>query len=110
VIDLKNLIDCLKVKCIKKLKIPFIYSVRKGMVQTLNDAGVAANHIIQISGHKNVNSVNNYSTLNESQQKGISRTFSKLPSNTCTKSREISAPHHYYTSRQHTETHISDHV
>ncbi|XP_060561824.1 zinc finger MYM-type protein 4-like [Ruditapes philippinarum] len=47
------------------------YSVRKGMVQTLNYAGVAPNHIIQISGHKNVNIVNNYSTLNESQQKDI---------------------------------------
>ncbi|XP_050413494.1 uncharacterized protein LOC126827957 [Patella vulgata] len=39
------------------------YSARKHLVQKLNDGGVAPNQIIQISGHKNVNSLNNYSCL-----------------------------------------------
>lgn len=46
------------------------------MVQKLSDAGVPPNQIIQISGHKTVNSLNNYSAINRNQQKQISRTLS----------------------------------
>lgn len=42
------------------------------MVQKLNDEGVPANHIVQISGHKNLNSLNNYSKLNNNQAMAIS--------------------------------------
>ena len=52
------------------------------MIQTINDAGVAPNHIIQVSGHKNVNSEHNYISLNEIQQRNISRKLSKLPQTT----------------------------
>ena len=48
------------------------HSGRKSMIQKLNDEGVAPAHIMQISGHTNVESLNNYSTLSERQQKDIS--------------------------------------
>jgi hypothetical protein len=34
------------------------------MIQKLSDEGVPVNQIMQISGHKNINSINNYSKLN----------------------------------------------
>ncbi|XP_053400673.1 uncharacterized protein LOC123555967 [Mercenaria mercenaria] len=52
------------------------YSSRKHLVQTLNDAGVPANQIMQISGHKNVNSINNYSKINNDQSRNISKILS----------------------------------
>ncbi|KAH3889648.1 hypothetical protein DPMN_013708 [Dreissena polymorpha] len=42
------------------------------MVQKLNDEGVQANQIVQISGRKNINSINNYSKLNNQQSMAIS--------------------------------------
>ena len=45
------------------------------MVQKLNDAGVPPYQIIQVTGQKNVNSLNNYSSVNETQQRDISRTL-----------------------------------
>ncbi|XP_053403185.1 uncharacterized protein LOC128558290 [Mercenaria mercenaria] len=48
------------------------YSVRKHLIQKLNDKGIPSHHIMQISGHKNVNSLNNYSKLNPGQSKDIS--------------------------------------
>lgn len=44
------------------------HSGRKRMIQKLSDQGVPPTHIMQISGHKNVQSLNNYSTLSERQQ------------------------------------------
>jgi len=44
-------------------------SGRKRMIQKLNDEGVPPKHIMQISGHKNVQSPNNYSTLSKGQKK-----------------------------------------
>ena len=44
------------------------HSGRERMIQKLNDEGVPPNHIMQIYGHKNVQSLNNYSTLSERQQ------------------------------------------
>ena len=46
------------------------------MIQRLNDEGVSSPHIMQISGHKNVQSLNNYSTLSERQQNNISNILS----------------------------------
>jgi hypothetical protein len=46
--------------------------VIKRMVQKLNYEGVPANQIVQISGHKNINSINNYSKLNNQQSMAIS--------------------------------------
>ena len=54
------------------------HSRRKRMIQKLNDEGVPPTHIMQISGHKNVQSLN-YSTLSERQQKNISNILSGYP-------------------------------
>ena len=45
------------------------------MVQKLNDAGVPPNQIIQVMGLRNVNNLNIYSSVNETQQTDISRIF-----------------------------------
>jgi len=39
------------------------HSARKRMIQKLNDHKVPPTHIMQISGHENVQSLNNYSSL-----------------------------------------------
>ena len=52
------------------------HSGRKTLVQKLQDSGVSPNQIIQITGHKNVQSVNNYSSLREKQMESISRILS----------------------------------
>ena len=52
------------------------HSGRKTLVQKLQDSGVPPNQIIQITGHKNVQSVNNYSSLREKQMESISRILS----------------------------------
>ena len=52
------------------------YSGKKNLVQKLQHTGVPPNQIIQITGHKNLQSVNNYSSLREKQMEGISRILS----------------------------------
>ena len=49
---------------------------RKTLVQKLQDSGIPPNQIIQITGHKNVQSVNNYSSLREKQMETISSVLS----------------------------------
>ncbi|XP_060588773.1 uncharacterized protein KIAA1958-like [Ruditapes philippinarum] len=58
------------------------YSSRKRLIQKLQDEGVPANQIVQISGHKNINSINNYSKINNDQSKNISDILSNKISNT----------------------------
>ena len=48
------------------------HSAWKRMIQKLNDHEVPPTHIIQIPGHKNVQSLNNYSSLSKKQQRDIS--------------------------------------
>ena len=48
------------------------HSVRKHLLQKCNDMGVPANCTVQISGHKNIQSVNSYSKMNRHQQKRLS--------------------------------------
>ncbi|CAC5407260.1 unnamed protein product [Mytilus coruscus] len=48
------------------------HSARKHLIQKLQDKGVENAQIMQISGHKNVSSINSYSRLNEGQQRQIS--------------------------------------
>jgi hypothetical protein len=58
------------------------HSARKHLVQKLNDAGVPANQIMQITGHKNIHSINNYSTLSINQHRDISHIIAqKQPTN-----------------------------
>ena len=52
------------------------HSARKRMIQTLNDKDIPLNHIMQLSGHKNVQSINNYSHVSQEQQKSMSRILS----------------------------------
>ena len=52
------------------------HSGRKTLVQKLQDSGVPPNQIIQITGHKNVQSVNNYRSLREKQMESISSILS----------------------------------
>ena len=56
------------------------HSARKYLVQKLNDNNVPANHIMQISGHKNIQSINNYSHINENQHRQISSVLYSTPS------------------------------
>lgn len=52
------------------------HSARKWMIQTLNDTNIPPSHIMQLSGHKNVQSINNYSHVSQEQQKSMSRILS----------------------------------
>ena len=51
-------------------------SVRKHLVQKLNDNEILPTQIVQITGYRNVNSVNNYSSLSEKQKEEISSILS----------------------------------
>ncbi|XP_060554752.1 uncharacterized protein KIAA1958-like [Ruditapes philippinarum] len=48
------------------------HSARKYLVQKLNDSNIPPNQIMQISGHKNIASINNYSHINQNQHRQIS--------------------------------------
>ena len=50
------------------------------LVQRLQDNDVPPNHIVQITGHKNLLSINNYSSLRERQIKNISKILSSSSS------------------------------
>lgn len=78
------------------------HSVRKHLMQKCNDLGMPANVAIQISGHKNVGSANNYSKINERQQKQLSNAIIRANSDemqdTCTASVSGKKPLPMYTS------------
>ena len=52
------------------------HSAWKRMIQKLNDHEVPSTHIMQISVHKNVQSLNNYGLRSEKQQRDISKIMS----------------------------------
>ena len=52
------------------------------MIQTITNNETPATDIIQLSGHKNLQSVTNYSIVLEKQQAKISRTLSDLSTGT----------------------------
>ena len=58
------------------------HSARRHMIQKLNDSEIPPTHIMQLSGHKNVQSITNYSSLNLNQQKKISGILSRASSQT----------------------------
>ena len=45
------------------------HSARKRMIQKQNDSDIPPCHIMQLSGHRNVQSINNYSQISQQQQK-----------------------------------------
>ena len=53
------------------------HSARKHMIQKLNDHEIPPTHIMQLSGHRNVQSITNYSSLNLNQQKNMSGILSR---------------------------------
>ena len=56
------------------------HSGRKTMIQTLTNNDIQATDIIQLSGHKNLQSVTNYTVVSEKQQVKMSCTLSELMS------------------------------
>ena len=57
------------------------------MLQKLNDSNALPTHIMQLSGHHNVQSINNYSSVSKEQQKNMSLILSSKPS-TCNAARD----------------------
>ena len=45
------------------------HSARKRMIQKLNDSDIPSSHIMQLTGHRNAQSINNYSHISQQQQK-----------------------------------------
>ena len=74
---LKNMIRDSGLETDKKL---VNHSTRKHLVQKLVDNDIPPNEIIQITGHKNVNSLNNYSSLSDKKQQQISAVLSNAAS------------------------------
>ena len=58
------------------------HSRRKTLVQEPQDNDVSPNQIVQITGHKNLQSINNYSSLRERQMENISKILSSSSSTT----------------------------
>ena len=64
------------------------HSARKHLVQKLRDSNIAPTEIMQITGHKNVQSITNYSEISEQTQKRCSNLLATCstatPSVSCT--------------------------
>ena len=58
------------------------HSARKHLVQKLRDANIPPTEIMQITGHKNVQSVINYSSISKENQKRCSSIMSSTSTNT----------------------------
>ena len=67
------------------------HSARKTMVQKLNDNNIPPTHIVQLSGHRNVQSVNNYSTVSIEQQKNMPLILSGNTTSTSIEKRPVSS-------------------
>ena len=62
-----------------------IHSARKRMIQKLNDSDMPPGHLMQLSGHGNIQSINNYSHISQQQQKNMSRILSATSTERATK-------------------------
>ena len=69
----KNMLAASQVQSDKKL---VNHSTRKHLVQKLVDSNIPPNEIVQITGHKNINSLNNYSAISDKRQQQISAVLS----------------------------------
>lgn len=65
----KNMLESSQIQSDKKL---VNHSTRKHLIQKLVDNNIPANEIVQITGHKNINSLNNYSAISDKKQQQIS--------------------------------------
>lgn len=72
------------------------HSSRKTMLQTLTDNDVPPAHIAQLSGHKNLKSIENYSHISTKQQMQMSNILANMTSTststTCTSSAVVEPP------------------
>ena len=59
---MKNMLAASQVQSDKKL---VNHSKRKHLVQKLVDSNIPPNEIVQITGHKNINSLNNYPSISD---------------------------------------------
>ena len=66
------IIQCKSIDTSRKL---INHSVRKHLLQKCNDMNLPPTETIQISAHKNLQSVNNYSKMNENRQKQVSKSL-----------------------------------
>jgi hypothetical protein len=57
------------------------HSARKYLLQKLREHNVEGTDIMQISGHKNIASINNYSKISEEKHKQISKILSNTETN-----------------------------
>ena len=64
----KNMLAASQVQSDKKL---VNHSTRKHLVQKLVDSNIPPNEIVQITGHKNINSLNTYSAISDKKQQQI---------------------------------------
>jgi len=74
------------------------HSARKRTIQTLNDKDIPPSHIMQLSGHRNMQSINNYSHVSQEQQKSMSRILS------CSNSMAQTETHSLVETRKHWKT------
>ena len=82
------------------------------MIQTLTNNDIQATDIIQLSGHKNLQSVTNYSVVSENQQAKMSRTLSELTTGKIKKTNssqaeEFSTELHSASDYQHSQQAMS---
>ena len=61
------------------------HSGRKTMIQTLSENDIPPTHITQLSGHKNLKSIENYSKVSTKQQMKMSQVLSSVVASTATK-------------------------
>ena len=55
------------------------------MIQTLSENDIPPTHIAQLSGHKNLESIENYSKVSTKQQLQVSKVLSSVAAGTATK-------------------------
>ena len=77
------------------------HSERKTMMQILTDNDVPPTDIVQLSGHKNLQSVTNYSTVSQPQQMKMSRALANLATGNVNESPKSSSSSNATTSRKH---------
>ena len=71
------------------------HTARKTMIQKLSDSNIEPTKIMQISGHRNVQSINNYATMSHSQHRNICNILNstRAQSSTSTISQPVEKPH-----------------
>lgn len=88
------------------------HSARKYLVEKLHTNHIEGKDIMQISGHKNIASINNYSAISENKQREISNILSNTnPTNTLytadplPQSRALATTTSTVTNHGHADTH-----